>query len=174
MRKTRDRLQEKQWQRADEEVRKNPSPGLKLVHTLRGHASVIGRIARSPDERMLASPSEDNTTKLWDAETGECLSTLKVATSLSSAAFDPAGYLSAIAYCAKKRRSRSGCTVFGVQGRYVYRNVSAQAAGSTDTCKFSQPPIKQWDTKVDSRFSSSILIMMKSKNNITSKYARFM
>jgi class 3 adenylate cyclase/GTPase SAR1 family protein len=84
--------QEEKWRRADEKVRKNLPPGVKLVHTLRGHTDDIGRIAWSPDGRMLASPSEDNTIRLWDAETGKCLRTLKGHTwSVFGLAFDPSG-----------------------------------------------------------------------------------
>ncbi len=52
-------------------------PGFKLRHTLRGHESWIGRIAWSPDGRILASPSKDKTIKLWDAATGKLIRTLK-------------------------------------------------------------------------------------------------
>ena len=44
--------------------------GFKLRHTLRGHEGAIFRIAWSADGRFLASPSVDNTVKLWDAATG--------------------------------------------------------------------------------------------------------
>lgn len=64
---------EDKWQRADEAVRKNLPPGVKLVHTLRGHTYHIGRIAWSPDGRLLASSSADHTIRLWNAETDECL-----------------------------------------------------------------------------------------------------
>jgi class 3 adenylate cyclase/GTPase SAR1 family protein len=80
------------WQRADDEVRKNLPPGVKLLRTLRGHRRWIGRIAWSPDGQLLASPSADGTIRLWDAETGECLRTLEGHTGMvHSAAFDTTG-----------------------------------------------------------------------------------
>ena len=80
---------------ADEEVRRKLPSGVKLVRTLRGHTDWIGRIAWSPDGRTLASPSQDRTIRLWDAETGHCLRTLKGHTSFAtSAAFDPTGAFS--------------------------------------------------------------------------------
>ena len=67
-------------------------PGVKLVRTLRGHTGWVGRIAWSPDGRMLASPSQDGTIRLWDAETGECLRTLEGHTdAVLFVVFDPAG-----------------------------------------------------------------------------------
>ncbi|MFH1111180.1 MAG: adenylate/guanylate cyclase domain-containing protein [Planctomycetota bacterium] len=66
-----DKNQEEQWRRADDEVRKNLPPGVKLVRTLRGHTDWIGRIAWSPDGRLIASPSMDMSIRLWDAENGK-------------------------------------------------------------------------------------------------------
>src|SRR4051812_41492851 len=69
-------------------------PGVKLLRTLRGHTDLIGRIAWSPDGRMLASPSSDDTIRLWDAETGECLRTLVgYQGTVASVAFDPVGHI---------------------------------------------------------------------------------
>jgi WD40 repeat protein len=65
------------WRLADEEVQKNLPLGVKLVYTLRGHNKKIGRIMWSPDGRMLASPSNDKTIRLWDTETGKCLRTIE-------------------------------------------------------------------------------------------------
>lgn len=58
------------------DVQRMLPPGVKLLHTLRGHTGSIGRIAWSPDGKKLASPSDDGTIRIWDFETGECLRTL--------------------------------------------------------------------------------------------------
>lgn len=79
---------EARWQRADAEVKKNLPQGAKLMQTLRGHVKWIGRIAWSPDGRLLASPSEDKTIRLWDTATGECLQVLKGTHSFASVAFE--------------------------------------------------------------------------------------
>ncbi|HEY1190470.1 MAG TPA: metallophosphoesterase [Gemmata sp.] len=52
-------------------------PGFTLRHTLRGHTGWIGRLAWSPDGRFLATPSQDGTVRVWDAQTGQVLCTLK-------------------------------------------------------------------------------------------------
>lgn len=50
--------------------------GFTLRHTLRGHQSEIFRIAWSRDGTRLASPSHDNSTRIWDADTGNLLQEL--------------------------------------------------------------------------------------------------
>lgn len=79
-------------QTAGEKSRDNLPPGVKLVRTLRGHTGFVGRIAWSPDGRILASPSDDATIRLWDIETGDCLRTLEGhQAGVWTAAFDPNG-----------------------------------------------------------------------------------
>ncbi|MCI0611511.1 hypothetical protein L0244_00835, partial [bacterium] len=65
---------------------------MKLRHTLRGHTGTIGRIAWSPDGRMLASPSWDKTIRLWEVGTGKLLRALKGhEEAVNSVVFDPTG-----------------------------------------------------------------------------------
>jgi small GTP-binding protein len=70
---------EREKQRAKDftEIGGSPVPGLTLRHVLRGHTGVINRIAWSPDGSYLALPSEDNTIRIWDARSGECMHTLQ-------------------------------------------------------------------------------------------------
>src|SRR6266480_3269294 len=54
----------------------NLPSGITLRHVLEGHSGEIRQIAWSPDGRILASGSNDNTIRLWDAQTGQALQTL--------------------------------------------------------------------------------------------------
>jgi dynein assembly factor with WDR repeat domains 1 len=47
-----------------------------LYHTYRGHATEIVCLSFNPHGTMIATGSMDNTSRLWDVETGECLHTL--------------------------------------------------------------------------------------------------
>ncbi len=76
----------------DENTNDNIPLGFTLLHTLRGHSDWIGRIAWSPDGKILASPSKDHTIRLWDAQTGQHLRTLKGHSGIvSSVAWSPDG-----------------------------------------------------------------------------------
>lgn len=66
-------------------------PALKLRHTLRGHTHNVYRMALSPDGRILASPSNDNTVRLWDVESGQLLRTLEHEGSVICVAWSPNG-----------------------------------------------------------------------------------
>lgn len=71
-----DSTREAFWKQADEQLREHLPPGVKLLHTLRGHTAPIGRIAWSPSGDTLASPSDDRTVRLWEAKSGECIQKL--------------------------------------------------------------------------------------------------
>ena len=69
----------------------SPHPALKLRHTLRGHGSAVYRMALSPDGRILASPSQDRTVRLWNTESGRLVRTLRHGGSLVCVAWSPDG-----------------------------------------------------------------------------------
>ncbi|MDJ0702624.1 MAG: GTP-binding protein [Leptolyngbyaceae cyanobacterium MO_188.B28] len=73
-------------------VGESPVPGLTLKRILRGHTDYIGRIAWSPDGQFLASPSNDQTIRIWNVARGECTAVLKGHTNtVFSVAWSPDG-----------------------------------------------------------------------------------
>ncbi|MCM8595659.1 NB-ARC domain-containing protein [Accumulibacter sp.] len=55
----------------------NPKPA--LLATLRGHDDKVSSVAITADGRRAVSGSEDNTVRVWDLDTGQCLRTLNAA-----------------------------------------------------------------------------------------------
>ncbi|KAL5375855.1 hypothetical protein DPSP01_010851, partial [Paraphaeosphaeria sporulosa] len=47
------------------------------LQTLEGHSNWVSSVAFSHDSARLASASDDNTVKIWDASSGACLQTLE-------------------------------------------------------------------------------------------------
>ncbi|MEH2347119.1 MAG: WD40 repeat domain-containing protein [Nostoc sp.] len=61
-------------------------------NTLGGHANAVSAVSFSPDGKMLASGSDDNTVKLWDTSTGKEIKTLTGHTnSVCGVSFSPDG-----------------------------------------------------------------------------------
>ncbi|MGL5194133.1 MAG: CHAT domain-containing protein, partial [Chroococcales cyanobacterium] len=69
------------------------------MHTLTGHLSGVKSVAVSPDSRMIASGSFDQTIKLWDLQRGELKKTLKGHTgTVTSVQFSPDGILASASF----------------------------------------------------------------------------
>jgi len=65
-----------------------------LLYTLTGHSESINCVAITPNKQILVSGSEDNSIKLWDLATGECLATLEgQEAAVKSVAITPDGQL---------------------------------------------------------------------------------
>ena len=120
------------------------------VFTLKGHTDVVKSVAFSPDGKYIASGSDDNTIKLWDVATGECVKTFEVHTNyVYSVAFSPDGkYIAsgssddtiklwdvAIGECVNTFEGHTDAVIsvaFSPDGKYI-------ASGSVDKT------IKLWD-----------------------------
>jgi len=73
------------------------------LRTLSGHTSDVYSVAFSPDGKILASGSADNTIKLWDVATGREIRTLSGHTNwVLSVAFSPDGKILASGSCGKQ------------------------------------------------------------------------
>jgi WD40 repeat protein len=79
------------------------------LKVLQGHTEVVFAISFSPDGQTLASGSHDETIKLWDVKTGECLKTLRAA------------------------RLYEGMNIRGAQGLTTAQQATLKALGAVET-----------------------------------------
>lgn len=124
--------------------------GVKLVRTLRGQEDWVGRIAWSPDGRLLASPSKDTTIRLWDAETGQCLRTLTGHdNTVIAVAFDPTGRTLASASDDKKVKlwdAAIGKLLRSLEGHSgIVLSVAFDPQGRTLASAGNDQTVKLWD-----------------------------
>src|SRR6266702_2391580 len=137
----------------DENTIDNIPPGFKLRHTLRGHSDWIGRIAWSPDGKILASPSVDQTIRLWDAQTGQHLRTLEGhSNSVISVAWSPDGKTLASGADDKTIRfwdAQTGRTLRTLKGHSNRVNgIAWSPDGKTLASGADDKTIRLWDAQV--------------------------
>jgi len=71
-------------------------PSLRLRHQLKGHTNSIYQMSLTLSGHLLATPSEDNTVKIWDIQTGELLQTIEHRPAPRCVSWSPNGELLAI------------------------------------------------------------------------------
>jgi small GTP-binding protein len=143
---------EEQGQRANEELRPELPPGVKLLRTLEGHHDVFLSVTFDPQGRTLASGSVDNTIKLWDARSGKLRLTLKGHHGeVYGVVFDPQGGTLAsgsVDSTIKLWDARSGKllrTLEGHQGQVL--SVAFDPQGATLASGGSGNIVKLWDAR---------------------------
>ncbi|HYG11619.1 MAG TPA: serine/threonine-protein kinase [Pyrinomonadaceae bacterium] len=100
-----------------EQPRRESAPGSEgLKHVLRGHTKDVRVAAFSPDGRTLVTGSEDQSLKLWDAQTGQLKHTLPdTGSEVTSVAFSPDGNVLVAALNYDSTRNNYSVIVLDVQ-----------------------------------------------------------
>jgi len=108
--------------------------GEKIVCPLSGHSDDVNSVAWSPDGTKLASGSDDQTVRIWEAATGKQLRQLKVDSSVGSIAYSPDGSKLAAAHSTK-------VSIFNVETGEVQCTVRGHCKDNEEcTCKHGQYP----------------------------------
>ena len=103
---------------------------------------------------ILASCSDDKTIKIWDIESGSCLSTLNVDGEVWSVDWSPCGTMIAAAcndeeeddYCVKILNSETGALLCDLRGHTdVVRSVCFSSDGKELTSGSDDSTVRNWD-----------------------------
>ena len=130
----------------------NTVHSLAAPNTLGEHANSVIDVSFSPDGRMLASASGDNTVKLWDTDTGKVIKTLIGHTELVySVSFSPNGKMLASASnddTVKLWDTQTGEVIETLTGRHTdpVNGVSFSPDGRMLASASGDNTVKLWDT----------------------------
>lgn len=110
--------------------------------TYNGHQGAVWTVDVSPNTILLATGSADNTVRLWNIKTGECVKVWEFSTAVKRVAFSPDG--SRLLAVTEKRMGFNG-TIAILDINYG-ENLSAQAAEPTLTivCEESKATVAGW------------------------------
>ncbi|MDZ8090218.1 MAG: hypothetical protein RMY16_32405, partial [Nostoc sp. DedQUE12b] len=120
-------------------------------NTLGGHTNSVNEVSFSPDGKMLASASDDNTVKLWDTSTGREIKTLTGHTSpVNGVSFSPDGKMLASASADKTVKLWDTSTGQQIKTLTEHKDavwgVSFSPDGKMLTSASADNTVKLWDT----------------------------
>jgi small GTP-binding protein len=143
---------EPQEPQANEELRPELPPGVKLLRTLEGHQGEVNSVVFDPQGEMLASGSDDNTVKLWEARSGNLLRTLQGHQGwVRSVVFDPQGEMLASGShdgTVKLWEARSGNLLRTLQrNQDIVFSVAFDPQGGTLASGSTDNTVKLWEAR---------------------------
>ena len=132
---------------------------VKEIKILQGHGGDVFGLSFSPDNKLLASGSHDNTVKIWDVKSGECLHTLTGHNHLTfSVAFSPDGKMVASGSFDKTIKLwnvETGEEIRTLQGHEGQIRVVAFSPDGTVIASASEDgTIKIWETATGKRLQN--------------------
>ncbi len=158
-------IKKQQEQPANEELRTELPPGVKLFRTLEGHGRAVTSVAFDPQGETLASGSDDRTVKLWEAQSGKLIRTLEGhGGTVWSVAFDPQGGTLASGSADKTVKLWEACSgklLRTLQGHQQRVNcVAYDPQGGTLASGGLDNTVKLWDAR-----SGKLLRTLKGHEN---------